>query len=169
MHIILDFIWNKIRKELRKRILIVDEAWYLMKYQDSAVFLNNIAKRARKYYLGLTTITQDVDDFLQTKEGPAIIKNSSIQILLKQHPAAIDLVGKIFYLSEGEKQYLLAANIGEGIFFAGANHVAIKIVASADEHKLITSAPEEVLEQKEEKEIQVEKESPKSQSSESKE
>jgi len=151
MQIILDFIWNKIRKELKKRILIVDESWYLMKYQDSAIFLNNIAKRARKYYLGLTTVTQDVDDFLQTKEGPAIIKNSSIQILLKQHPAAIDLVGKIFYLSEGEKQYLLAANIGEGIFFAGQNHVAIKVMASPEEYKLITSRPEEILKIREEK------------------
>ncbi len=158
MHIILDYIWNKVRKDLRKRILIVDEAWYLMKYKDSAIFLNGIAKRARKYYLGLTTITQDVDDFLQTKQGPAIIKNSSIQILLKQHPAAVDLIGDIFYLSDGEKQYLLGANIGEGIFFAGSNHVAIRVMASPQEHKLITSNPEEILkmrqEDKENKEAQ---------------
>ncbi len=145
MHIILDFVWNKIRGQLKKRILIVDEAWYLMQYPDSALFLHGIAKRARKYYLGLTTITQDVDDFLGTREGPAIIKNSSIQILLKQHPAAIDLVGKTFYLSEGEKQYLLAANVGEGIFFAGNNHVAIRVVASPDEYKLITTNPADLL------------------------
>jgi len=152
MHIILDFIWNKVRRDLKKRILIVDEAWYLMKHKDSAIFLNSIAKRARKYYLGLTTITQDVDDFLQTKEGPAIIKNSSIQILLKQHPAAVDLVSEIFYLSQGEKQYLLAANVGEGIFFAGNNHVAIRVVASPEEHQLITSDPREILKARKEKE-----------------
>ncbi len=148
MHIILDFVWNKVRHQLKKRLLIVDEAWYLMQFPDSALFLHSIAKRARKYYLGLTTITQDVDDFLKVKQGPAIIKNSSVQILLKQHPAAIDLVGKTFYLSEGEKQYLLAANVGEGIFFAGNNHVAIRIVASPEEYRLITSNPRDLLKEK---------------------
>lgn len=144
MHIILDYIWTIVKKELRRRILIVDEAWYLMQYPDSASFLRGIVKRGRKYYLGVTTITQDVDDFLQTPYGKEIVTNSAIQILLKQHSAAIDQVGEVFYLSEGEKQLLLSADKGEGIFFAGQNHVAIRVVASEDEHKLITSNPEEI-------------------------
>lgn len=148
MQIILDYIWNTIRKELRKRILIVDEAWYLMQYQDSAAFLRGIVKRSRKYFLGVTTITQDVDDFLETPYGKEIVTNSSIQILLKQHSAAIDKVGEVFYLSEGEKQLLLAANKGEGIFFAGQNHVAIQVISSKDEHGLITSNPEELVRMK---------------------
>jgi len=151
MHIILDFIWDKIRREMKRRILVIDEAWYLMKYKDSARFLYSVAKRARKYYLGLTTITQDVDDFLTSKYGGAIVKNSSIQILLKQHPAAIDQVGDLFYLSQGERQFLLASNVGEGIFFAGQNHVAIRVIASPQEHKLITSDPKEIMKIKEEK------------------
>ncbi len=145
MHIILDFIWNKIRKDMKKRIMVVDEAWYLMQYADTAQYLYSLAKRARKYYLGLTTITQDVQDFLGSDYGRAIVTNSSIQILLKQHPAAIDQVAEVFYLSEGEKQLLLGADIGEGIFFAGQNHVAIRVIASPDEHKLITSSPKDLL------------------------
>jgi len=148
MHIILDYIWTIVKKELRKRILVVDEAWYLMQYPDSAAFLRGIVKRGRKYYLGVTTITQDVDDFLQTPYGKEIVTNSAIQILLKQHSAAIDQVGEVFYLSEGEKQLLLSADKGEGIFFAGQNHVAIRVVASEDEHKLITSNPEEIMKMK---------------------
>jgi len=145
MFIILDYIWTKIKKEMKKRILIVDEAWYLMKYPDSAHFLYSLAKRARKYFLGLTTITQDVEDFLSSEYGKAIVNNSSLQVLMKQSPAAIDVVGKTFYLSEGEKHLLLAADIGEGLFFAGANHVAIRVVASPEEHQLITTKPQEVL------------------------
>jgi len=152
MFIILDYIWTRIRKEMKKRILVVDEAWYLMKYPDSANFLYSIAKRARKYYLGLTTITQDVEDFLISDFGKAIITNSSVQVLMKQSPAAIDKVAQTFYLSEGEKQLLLAADIGEGLFFAGPNHVAAKVVASPEEHKLITTKPSELLEQKAKKE-----------------
>lgn len=148
MHIILDYIWTVIKKELKKRILVVDEAWYLMQYDDSAAFLRGIVKRGRKYYLGVTTITQDVDDFLQTPYGKEIVTNSAIQILLKQHSAAIDLVGNTFYLSEGEKQLLLSADKGEGIFFAGQNHVAIQVIASKEEHDLITSNPEELLRKK---------------------
>lgn len=151
MHIILDYIWTIVKKELKKRILVVDEAWYLMQYDDSASFLRGIVKRGRKYYLGVTTITQDVDDFLQTPYGKEIVTNSAIQILLKQHSAAIDQVGQVFYLSEGEKQLLLAADKGEGIFFAGQNHVAIRVVASEDEHKLITSNPEEIMKLKQQK------------------
>jgi len=147
MFIILDYIWTKIKKEMKKRILIVDEAWYLMKYPDSANFLYSISKRARKYYLGLTTITQDVEDFLASDYGKAIVNNSSLQILMKQSSAAIDRVGQVFYLSEGEKHLLLSADVGEGLFFAGANHVAIRVVASPDEHKLVTTKPEELLKQ----------------------
>lgn len=141
--IIVDFVWNSIKRELKKRILIVDEAWYLMKNQASAEFLWGFAKRARKYYLGLTTITQDIEDFLSTDLGKTVVTNSSIQILMKQSPAAIDKVAEIFYLSEGEKSLLLSANVGEGLFFAGASHVAMRVVASAEEYKLVSTDPEE--------------------------
>lgn len=147
MFIILDFIWTKIKKDLKRRILVVDEAWYLMKNDDSASFLYGIAKRARKYYLGVTTITQDAEDFLSSDYGKAIVTNSSIQILMKQSPAAIDLIAKVFYLSEGEKNLLLAAEIGKGLFFAGNNHVAIRVVSSPQEHQLVTSNPKEILQQ----------------------
>ncbi len=143
--IILDHIWTKLRREVKKRLLIVDEAWYLMRSPDSAEFLYGIAKRARKYFLGLTTITQDVEDFLNTDFGKSIVTNSSIQFLMKQSPAAVDKVAEVFYLSEGEKHLLLAAEIGEGLFFAGNNHVAVRVVASPDEHKLVTTKPQEIL------------------------
>jgi len=116
-----------------------------MKYPDSANFLNSIAKRARKYYLGVTTISQNVEDFLSADLGKAIITNSSIQILMKQHPAAIDKIADVFYLSEGERQLLLAAEVGEGLFFAGRNHVAIRVIASPEEHFLVTTSPKEIL------------------------
>jgi conjugal transfer ATP-binding protein TraC len=143
--LILDYIWTKMRRDLRKRILVVDEAWYLMRYPDSANFLFGIAKRARKYFLGLTTITQDVEDFLNTDFGKAIVTNSSIQVLMKQSPAGVDKIAQVFYLSEGEKHLLLSSNVGEGLFFAGNNHVAVRFVASPDEHKLITTKPSEIL------------------------
>lgn len=145
MHIILDFIWTKVRKDLKKRLLVLDEAWYLMKYEDSASFVHGVAKRARKYYLALTTATQDVQDFLSTDYGKAILSNSSIQMLLKQSPTEIDLVSEIFYLSVQEKDLLLSANVGEGLFFAGQSHVAMKVLAAPFEHRLITSNPEEML------------------------
>lgn len=148
MYVVLDYIWTRIKRELKRRVLVVDEAWYLMKYPDSATFLYSIAKRARKYYLGLTTITQDVEDFLGSDYGKAIVQNSSIQILLKQSPAAIDEVGRVFYLSQGEKNLLLAAEVGTGLFFAGPAHVAIRVVASESEHKLATTKPEEILARK---------------------
>ncbi len=148
MFIILDYIWTRIKRDLKKRLLIVDEAWYLMKYPDSASFLYSLAKRARKYYLGITTITQDVEDFLNTDQGKAIVTNSSIQLLLKQSTAAIDKITETFYLSEGERRLLLAADIGEGLFFAGQNHVAIRILASENEHHLITTNPGEILEKR---------------------
>ncbi len=144
-YIILDFVWTRIRRDLKKRILIVEEAWNLLQDDDSARFIFGIAKRARKYYLGLTAISQDVDDFLGSEYGKAIVTNSSMQVLLKQHPAAIDKVAETFYLSEGERRLLLAADRGEGLFFAGANHIAIKIEASEAEHKLITTNPAEIL------------------------
>lgn len=146
MHIVLDFVWTRVRKTLKKRLLILDEAWYMMKHEDSASFVYGIAKRARKYYLGLTTATQDVEDFLSTDYGKAILSNSSLQILLKQGPSEIDLVAKTFYLSEGEKGLLLSADIGEGLFFAGQNHVGIKVFAAPFEHDIITSNPAEVTE-----------------------
>lgn len=145
IHMILDYVWTKIRGKLKKRLLIVDEAWYLMRNQDSADFLVDIAKRSRKYYLGLTTITQDIEDFLGSERGKEIISNSSIQILLKQAPASIDLLARVFNLSEGEQRLLMSEGIGEGIFFAGSTHVAMRVVASPEEHKLITTNPQEVL------------------------
>ncbi|MBU1110577.1 ATP-binding protein [Patescibacteria group bacterium] len=154
MFLILDFIWTRIRHDRKKRILLVDEAWLLMKYPDSAQFLYSVAKRGRKYYLGLTTITQNIDEFLAREEGKAIINNASIRILMKQSSSAIDQLAKTFYLSEGEKNLLLSANVGEGIFFAGKSHVAMQVVASNDEHRLITTNPAELrlLEQQEKSE-----------------
>lgn len=143
--IILDYIWTKIKRDLKRRLLIVDEAWYLMKNEDSASFLYAVAKRARKYYLGLTTITQDVEDFLKSDYGKAIVTNSSIQILMKQSTSAADKLKDVFYLSQGEKLLLLSAEVGEGLFFAGQNHVAIRVVASPAEHELITTDPQELL------------------------
>lgn len=145
MHLILDYVWTKVRSKLKKRILIVDEAWYMMRNPDSADFLVDICKRSRKYYLGVTTITQDVEDFLGGDRGKEIISNSSIQVLMKQAPASIDLISKVFYLSEGEARLLLSAGIGQGLFFAGSTHVAMRVIASPMEHKLITSNPEEIM------------------------
>ena len=151
MHIILDFVWTKVRKTLKKRILILDEAWYMMKYEDSASFVYSIAKRARKYYLGLTTATQDVEDFMSTDYGRAVLSNSSLQVLLKQGTAEAETIVKTFYLSEGEKNLLLSAGIGEGLFFAGQSHVAMKAIAAPFEHELITSNPAELLKQQEDR------------------
>jgi conjugal transfer ATP-binding protein TraC len=145
MHIVLDFVWTKVKKSLKKRILILDEGWYMMKYQDSASFVYSIAKRARKYYLGMTTATQDVEDFLKNEYGKAVLTNSSIQILLKQGTAEVDMIADTFYLSEGEKALLLSSDVGEGLFFAGQNHVAMKVFAAPFEHELITSNPVELL------------------------
>ena len=146
MYIILNYIWNVVRSELKKRILVVDEAWILMQHEDSARFLFGIAKRARKYYLGLTTITQDVADFLASPYGKPIVTNSSIQLLLKQSPAAINVIAETFFLTEGEKYLLLESEVGEGIFFAGLKHAAIKIYASYVEDQIITTDPKQLLE-----------------------
>ena len=145
MFIIMRYIWNKVRSELKKRILLVDEAWWIMRTEDGASFLFGICKRARKYWLGVTTITQDVDDFMKSGYGKPIITNSSLQLLMKQSPATMDVVQKIFNLTEEEKYLLLEAEVGEGIFFAGQKHVAIKVVASYVEDQFITTSPEEVL------------------------
>lgn len=145
MFIILDYIWTRVKKDLKRRILIAEEAWQMMKYPDTAQFLWGVVKRARKYYLGLTTITQDVEDFLSQDIGKAIVTNSALQVLLKQSPAAIDKIGEVFYLSQGEKNLLLAANVGEGIFFAGPHHAPIRIVASEAENTLITTKPQDVV------------------------
>ncbi len=154
MHIILDFVWTKVKRSLKRRLLILDEAWYMMKYQDSASFVYSLAKRARKYYLGLTTATQDVEDFLKNEYGKAVLTNSSVQILLKQGTAEVDMVGETFYLSEGERELLLAADVGEGLFFAGKNHVAMKVIAAPFEYQLITSNPEELLKRQQEAQMQ---------------
>jgi len=145
MFIIMRYIWNKVRSELKKRILVVDEAWWIMRTEDGASFLFGVCKRARKYWLGVTTITQDVEDFMKSEYGKPIITNSSLQFLMKQSPATIDLVQRIFNLTDEEKYLLLESEVGEGIFFAGQKHVAIKTVASYTEDQFITTAPEEVM------------------------
>jgi type IV secretory pathway VirB4 component len=145
MYIITHFIWNAIRKELKRRLLVIDEAWWMMKSDDTASFLYGLAKRGRKYYLGLATITQDVEDFLKSPYGLPIITNSSIQILLKQSPSSIDMVQKTFNLTEEEKYLLLESDVGEGIFFAGLKHVAIKVIASYTEDQIITSDPSQLI------------------------
>ncbi len=137
MYIILDYIWNKVRRDPKRRILVVDEAWYLIKQKDSGAYLYSFAKRARKYKFGLTTITQDVEDFLSTDEGKAIITNSSLQIILKQSTAAVEKISEVFYLTGGEKHFLLQAGVGEGLFFAGHSHVGFQVIASEEEKKLI--------------------------------
>src|SRR3989338_1171758 len=146
IYTIINYIWNIVRSEVKKRILVIDEAWWLMQHEDSAKFIFALVKRCRKYYLGITTITQDVNDFLTSPYGQAVVNNSSMQLLLKQSPAAIDLVQKTFLLTEGEKYLLLEGGVGEGIFFAGQKHAAIKVVASYTEDQLITSDPRQLLE-----------------------
>jgi conjugal transfer ATP-binding protein TraC len=145
MYIVMHHIWNVVRRNLKKRLLVVDEAWWMMKSEDTASFLFSLVKRGRKYYLGVATITQDVGDFLRSPYGTPIITNSSIQVLLKQAPAAIDLVQKTFNLTDEEKYLLLESGVGEGIFFAGLKHVAIKIIASYTEDQIITSDPSQLL------------------------
>ena len=145
MYLITHHIWNAVRKQLKKRLLVIDEAWWMMKSEDTASFLFGMAKRGRKYYLGLATITQDVDDFLKSPYGQPIVTNSSIQILLKQSPTAVDNLQKIFNLTDEEKFLLLESDVGEGIFFVGTKHVALKIYASYTEDQIITSDPSQLL------------------------
>ncbi len=145
MHIILNHIWNKTRTDKRKRMLIIDEAWQLMKYEDSANFMFSLAKRARKYYLGLTTITQDVEDFMASKMGRAIVANASMQLLLKQSSSAVDVLADVFKLTEEERKRLNNFPVGQGLFFAGQNHVHIQVVASPTEQTLVTTNPQAAL------------------------
>jgi type IV secretory pathway VirB4 component len=145
MYIVTHFIWNAVRKNLKKRLLIVDEAWWMMKSEDTASFLYSIAKRGRKYYLGLSTITQDVNDFIDSQYGMAIVTNSSMQLLLKQSTSSANALQKVFNLTDEEKYLLLESEVGEGIFFAGLKHVAIKVIASYTEDQIITSDPSQVL------------------------
>jgi type IV secretory pathway VirB4 component len=148
MYVVLNYIWNIIRAKLAKRLLFIDEAWIMMQNEDSATFLFGLVKRARKYYLGISTITQDVEDFLRSPYGRPIVTNSSIQLLLKQSPATIDIVAKAFDLTDNEKSFLLSAEVGTGIFFAGKRHVAMQIVPSYFEDQIITTNPEQLLEEK---------------------
>ncbi len=145
MYIILNYIWNRVKSSLRKRILVVDEAWSLMQHEDSAKFLYGLVKRARKYYLGITTITQDVEDFLKSSYGKPIITNSSMQILLKQAPTAAEVLKNTFNLTEGEKYLLLNSGVGQGLFFAGNQHVAMQIIASYTENQIVTTNPQDLL------------------------
>ena len=145
IYTLVNYIWNIVRSERKKRLLIIDEAWWLMQHEDSAKFMFALVKRCRKYYLGVTTITQDVNDFLGSQYGQAIVTNSALQLLLRQSPAAIDMIKKTFLLTEGEKYLLLEGAVGEGIFFAGLKHAAIKIVASYTEDQLITSDPQQLM------------------------
>jgi conjugal transfer ATP-binding protein TraC len=146
IYAIVNYIWNVVRSERKKRILVIDEAWWLMQNEDSAKFIFALVKRCRKYYLGVTTITQDVNDFLRNPYGQAIVTNSSMQLLLKQSPAAVDNIQKTFLLTEGEKFLLLECGVGEGIFFAGNKHAAIKVVASYAEDQVVTTNPAQLLE-----------------------
>ncbi len=151
IYIIVNYIWNTVRSELKQRILIIDEAWWLMQNEDSAKFIFALVKRCRKYYLGVTTITQDVNDFLGSRYGAAIVTNSAMQVLLKQSPAAIDNIQKTFVLTDQEKYLLLQGSVGQGIFFAGPKHVAMKVHASPVEDKIVTSDPKQLLEIEESK------------------
>jgi len=145
MYIVLNYIWNKTKTDQKRRLLIVDEAWQLMKYEDSANFLFSLAKRARKYNLGITTITQDVEDFMGSRMGRAIVANASMQFLMKQSPSAIDLLVDVFKLTGEEKKRLTQFPVGQGLFFAGQNHVHIQVIASPTEIGLIVNNPAQNL------------------------
>ncbi len=146
IYAIVNYIWNVVRSERKKRILVIDEAWWLMQHEDSARFIYALVKRCRKYYLGVTTITQDVNDFLRSQYGQAIVTNSALQMLLRQSPASVDMIQKVFLLTDSEKYLLLESGVGEGIFFAGLKHAAIKVVASYTEDQLVTTNPQQLLE-----------------------
>lgn len=159
MYMVLHYIWNQIRREMKRRLLIVDEAWVMMQHESAAAFMYSIAKRIRKYYGGLTTITQDIADFMSSKQGKAIVSNSSIQLLMRQSQSSADVIADTFYLTDQEKYLLMKCNVGEGIFFAGAKRAAIRVEASYSEHKLVTTRPEEVLAREEEREQNLEENS----------
>ncbi|AKM82272.1 MAG: Type IV secretory pathway VirB4 component-like protein [Berkelbacteria bacterium GW2011_GWE1_39_12] len=146
MYMILNYIWQRVRFNIRRRMLVIDEAWWMMQYEDSGKFLYALAKRGRKYYLGLTIISQDVEDFLDSKYGRSVINNSSMQLLMKQSPSSVEKIAQVFGLTEGEKFLLLECEVGEGLFFAGLNHVAIKVIASYTEDQMITTDPKQLME-----------------------
>ena len=146
IYAIVNYIWNVVRSETKRRILVIDEAWWLMQHEDSAKFIYALVKRCRKYYLGVTTITQDVNDFLLSQYGQSIVTNSALKILLRQSESSMDLIQKVFNLTQGERFLLLEGNVGEGIFFAGSRHAAIQVVASPLEDQLITTDPKQLLE-----------------------
>src|SRR5690606_40843460 len=154
MYIVLNYIWNKTKADQKRRMLIIDEAWQLMKYEDSASFMFSLAKRARKYNLGITTITQDVEDFMSSRMGRAIVANASMQLLLKQSPSAIDVLADVFKLTGEERKRLTQFPIGQGLFFAGQSHVHIQVIASPTETELITTNPQEVQAQQDQGEIE---------------
>jgi type IV secretory pathway VirB4 component len=147
MYIVLNFIWNKTKADRKRRLLIIDEAWQLMRYEDSANFMFSLAKRARKYNLGLTTISQDVEDFMASRMGRAIVANASMQLLLKQSPTAVDVLSDIFKLTDEEKKRLSQFPVGQGLFFAGQNHVHIQVIASPTEEDLISTTPRAAAQQ----------------------
>ena len=151
LYIVMRYIWNMVRSKLKKRILVIDEAWWLMQSDDGASFLFGLVKRGRKYWLGVTTITQDVGDFMKSDYGKAIVTNSSLQFLMKQSTADIDSVQKTFTLTEQEKNLLIEAAVGEGLFFAGRKHVYLQVVASQTENQIVTTNPQEVEQNREEK------------------
>jgi type IV secretory pathway VirB4 component len=157
MYIIINFIIAQIVKNIKKRILVIDEAWWLVKTEEGGSFLLDVVKRGRKWYLGVTTITQDVEDFLKSTYGRPIITNSALSLLLKQSPVAAPLLKDVFKLTDAEKDILVNARVGEGIFFAGLKHVPIKIVASYTEDKIITTSPEQLLAIKREEELKKKK------------
>jgi len=144
VHLIATFVWNQVRRSRRPRLLIIDEAWSLVQYPEGGAFLAGMARRSRKYYLGLVTITQDVADFLSVDHGRTVLANAALKLLMKQDAAIIDPVVQAFRLSAEERQFLLAAGKGEGLFFARGSHVALKIEASPAEHRLATTSPREL-------------------------
>jgi type IV secretory pathway VirB4 component len=146
VYAIVNYIWNVVRSERKKRILVIDEAWWMMQHEDSARFIHALVKRCRKYFLGVTTITQDVNDFLKSQYGQSIVTNSALQLLLRQSPSSVDLVQKVFLLTDSEKYLLLQSGVGEGIFFAGNKHAAIRVVASPTEDQIVTTNPQQLLE-----------------------
>ena len=146
MYMVLQFIWNEMRTNITRRIVAVDEAWVMMQNDDAAAFMFGIAKRCRKYYTGLTTITQDVSDFMSSRYGKPIVTNSSLQLLLRQSPASVDVIAETFFLTDHEKFLLLESNVGEGVLFAGPKHAAIKVIASYSEDQIITSDPRQLEE-----------------------
>jgi type IV secretory pathway VirB4 component len=146
MYIILSYIWKEIRNNIKKRIIVVDEAWVMMQNEDAAKFMFSIAKRIRKYYGGLTTITQDISDFMASRYGKPIISNSSIQLLMKQSQSSIDVIKDTFYLTDREKYLLMESRVGEGIFFAGNKRAAIQVVSSYNEDKIVTTNPAQRME-----------------------